>query len=148
MIVDNRKQYLNEIVAVVKAEMAKAEPAERGSMPSGKGWSICRPHGQAEEWSDDHSDTGVSCRSKGDIVMRKMTAFTAFAVALALVGWSDMSNAATPASMAQSSTFGTARGAYANPNIPGATGRTIVLGDHSTIAGDAAATQMQRTGRF
>jgi hypothetical protein len=35
-----------------------------------------------------------------------------------------------------------------DPNIPGATGRTIVLGDRSTIAGDALATQMQRTGAY
>jgi hypothetical protein len=34
----------------------------------------------------------------------------------------------------------------ADPNVPGATGRTIVLGDPSTIAGDAAATEMERTG--
>jgi hypothetical protein len=34
----------------------------------------------------------------------------------------------------------------ANPNVPGATGRTIVLGDPSTIAGDASATEMERTG--
>jgi alpha/beta hydrolase fold len=35
-----------------------------------------------------------------------------------------------------------------NPNIPGATGRTIVPGDNSTIAGDALATQMRRTGAY
>jgi hypothetical protein len=35
-----------------------------------------------------------------------------------------------------------------DPNVPGATGRTIVLGDNSTIAGDALATQMQRTGAY
>jgi hypothetical protein len=84
--------------------------------------------------------------------MTKMTTVTAFAFALALVGWSNMSNAAAPANTTLSSTIGTARGAgvndaYENPNVPGATGRTIVLGDHSTIAGDATATQMQRTGR-
>jgi hypothetical protein len=33
-----------------------------------------------------------------------------------------------------------------DPNVPGATGTTIVPGDNSTIAGDAAATLMQRTG--
>jgi hypothetical protein len=36
--------------------------------------------------------------------------------------------------------------AAANPNVPGATGRTIVLGDSSTIAGDASATRAQQTG--
>jgi hypothetical protein len=35
-----------------------------------------------------------------------------------------------------------------DPNVHGATGRTIVLGDSSTIAGDALATQMQRTGAY
>lgn len=34
----------------------------------------------------------------------------------------------------------------ANPNVPGATGRVIVRGNNSTIAGDAAATRMQQTG--
>ncbi len=34
----------------------------------------------------------------------------------------------------------------ANPNVPGATGRTIALGNNSTIAGDAEATRMQQTG--
>jgi hypothetical protein len=36
--------------------------------------------------------------------------------------------------------------AAADPNVPGATGRTIVLGDSSTIAGDASATRAQQTG--
>jgi hypothetical protein len=35
-----------------------------------------------------------------------------------------------------------------NPNVPGATGRTIVEGDRSTIAGDAKATRMQQTGAY
>jgi hypothetical protein len=34
-----------------------------------------------------------------------------------------------------------------DPNVPGATGRVIVPGDNSTIAGDSLATLMQRTGR-
>ena len=34
----------------------------------------------------------------------------------------------------------------ANPNVPGATGRTIVRGNNSTISGGAAATRMQQTG--
>jgi hypothetical protein len=33
-----------------------------------------------------------------------------------------------------------------NPNVPGATGRTIVVGNHSTIAGDEGATRNQQTG--
>ncbi len=32
----------------------------------------------------------------------------------------------------------------ANPNTPGATGRTVILGNNSTIAGDAEATRLQR----
>jgi hypothetical protein len=35
---------------------------------------------------------------------------------------------------------------YADNNTPGYTGRTIVLGNNSTIADDAAATYMQRNG--
>ena len=35
-----------------------------------------------------------------------------------------------------------------NPNVPGATGRTIVRGDCSTIAGDAKATRMQQEGAY
>jgi hypothetical protein len=31
-----------------------------------------------------------------------------------------------------------------DPNVPGATGRTIVAGSHSTIAGDSNATEGQR----
>jgi hypothetical protein len=34
-----------------------------------------------------------------------------------------------------------------NPDVPGATGRSIVPGDNSSLSGDAAATMMQRTGR-
>ena len=37
-------------------------------------------------------------------------------------------------------------GDAANPNVPGATGRTIVRGTSSTIAGDAMTTNMERTG--
>jgi hypothetical protein len=37
---------------------------------------------------------------------------------------------------------------YANPNVPGATGRTIVIGDPSTIAGDREATRDAQTGVF
>ncbi len=33
-----------------------------------------------------------------------------------------------------------------NPDVPGATGRTIVPGTSSTIAGDSMATNMERTG--
>ena len=36
-------------------------------------------------------------------------------------------------------------GGAANPHVPGATGHTIVIGNHSTIADDEEATEMQRT---
>src|ERR1700679_3104809 len=39
-----------------------------------------------------------------------------------------------------------ASGAASNPAVEGATGRTIVIGDHSTIHGDAWATQWERGG--
>jgi hypothetical protein len=35
-----------------------------------------------------------------------------------------------------------------NPNVPGATGYTIVPGDNSSVAGDGPATEMQRTGVY
>jgi hypothetical protein len=35
-----------------------------------------------------------------------------------------------------------------NPNVPGATDYTIVPGDHSTVAGDRAATVLERTGQI
>jgi hypothetical protein len=35
-----------------------------------------------------------------------------------------------------------------NPNVPGATGQTVVPGDNSTIAGDRAATVIQRDGAY
>ena len=38
--------------------------------------------------------------------------------------------------------------AAANPNVPGATGTTIVPGDNSTIAGDAGATRLQQTNAY
>jgi hypothetical protein len=37
---------------------------------------------------------------------------------------------------------------YANPNVPGATGDTIVRGDDSTIAGDRAATLEQKEDQY
>jgi hypothetical protein len=37
--------------------------------------------------------------------------------------------------------------AYSNPNVPGATGDTIVRGDDSTLAGDRAATKDWKSGQ-
>lgn len=35
--------------------------------------------------------------------------------------------------------------AASNPNLPGATGRTVIRGNTSTISGDAKATRQQQT---
>jgi hypothetical protein len=35
-----------------------------------------------------------------------------------------------------------------NPDTPGWTGRTLVMGSHSTVAGDAAATEQQQKWPF
>jgi hypothetical protein len=56
------------------------------------------------------------------------------------------SPAPQPTSLTYSSTS-TPFGA-ADPDVPGATGHTIVPGNNSTIAGDAEATQMERTSAF
>ena len=33
-------------------------------------------------------------------------------------------------------------------NVPGWTGRTVVIGSHSTVAGTAVATRLQQTGQY
>jgi hypothetical protein len=84
--------------------------------------------------------------------MNKMvTTLTALGIGLGLVGCSDMPAAQSRAAVPPSSNMMAGPGAGAinpanNPNVPGATGNTIVPGDSSTISGDAAATLMQRTG--
>jgi hypothetical protein len=52
----------------------------------------------------------------------------------------------TPHTTATYSSTSSLFGDAANPDFPGATGRTIVPGSNSTIAGDSMATQMERTG--
>jgi hypothetical protein len=52
----------------------------------------------------------------------------------------------TPHATATYSSTSSLFGDAANPDFPGATGRTIVPGSNSTISGDAMATQMERTG--
>ena len=55
------------------------------------------------------------------------------------------------ASQARASAPGSAQAteqSASNPNVPGATGRTIVRGDRSTIAGDADATRIQQEGVY
>ncbi len=49
-------------------------------------------------------------------------------------------------SLTYSSTSSLFDGGVENPTTPGATGRVIVPGSNSTIAGDSMATQMERTG--
>ena len=87
--------------------------------------------------------------------MNRMTkVLTVICVALNTAACTETPTPASTASIASSSvrlgSESTNGGAsdVTNPNIPGATGRTIVLGDNSTIAGDALATEMQRTGAY
>jgi hypothetical protein len=82
---------------------------------------------------------------------RIATTFTAFGIVLGLVGCSDTSAPSVAQSASPSSRMVAGPGAWvtnpaSNPNVPGATGLTIVPGDRSTIAGDAAATLIQKTG--
>jgi hypothetical protein len=89
-------------------------------------------------------------------MMNKMiTALASLSLALGTAACAStpqpVSSAATPSSYAalgsgNATTAGTTDAA--NPNVPGATGRTIVPGDNSTIAGDAEATEMFRTGSY
>jgi len=77
-----------------------------------------------------------------------------FNALLGLAGCADMAStgatASVPAASASPPFILTSSGsnvqAADNPLVPGATGRTIVPGDNSTIAGDQAATSLQRTG--
>jgi hypothetical protein len=83
---------------------------------------------------------------------RVTTTLTAFGLALALAGCTGMSGPSAAASTSSSANIVAGPGAgvsnpVKNPDVPGATGNSIVPGDNSTIAGDAAATIMQRTGR-
>ena len=82
---------------------------------------------------------------------RVATSLTLLATALALGACSDIPYNATTASLSSSAytVAGPASASTnpaANPNVPGATGRTIVIGSNSTIAGDAEATRLQQLG--
>ncbi len=75
---------------------------------------------------------------------------TAFGIALSLAGCAGAYGPDVASATAPSSNIVAGPGSVApdqNRYIDGATGRTIVPGDNSNIAGDAAATLMQRTGR-
>jgi ABC-type glycerol-3-phosphate transport system substrate-binding protein len=84
--------------------------------------------------------------------MNKMTN-TLAAMTVALLGTAGCADTTTPAasvaptqtSMNYSSQSLGGVGLFSNANLPGATGQAIVPGDHSTIAGDAAATRIQQT---
>jgi hypothetical protein len=87
-----------------------------------------------------------------------VTALTALTFALGAAAYAGTPSISTPApagsanaSVRQSTslTYSNAVplfGDASNPDVPGATGRTIVPGTNSTITGDSMATQMERTG--
>jgi hypothetical protein len=76
------------------------------------------------------------------------------AVMLGVAGCADTTaptasaTAPTKTSMSYSSQSLGGAGLFSNINVPGATGRTIVPGDNSTIAGDEDATHLQQTSAF
>jgi hypothetical protein len=55
---------------------------------------------------------------------------------------------ATTQTYSSQSTMFRQAGLANNPNVPGATGYTILPGNNSTVAGDRLATQMEQTGAF
>jgi hypothetical protein len=98
---------------------------------------------------------------RGLIVSKFVTTITVLAVGLGVAACANMPSAVTqqnaPATANSPSpqqsaltyyngTISPFEGAASNPDVPGATGRTIVPGDNSTIDGDSMATQMERTG--
>jgi hypothetical protein len=89
-------------------------------------------------------------RYKGDIIMTKITvALIALTFVLGSAACTDASTAASLASVSTSAMqYKNGDGAASNPNVPGATGRTIIPGNNSTITGDAEATRQQQTGAY
>jgi hypothetical protein len=88
---------------------------------------------------------------------RLIGTITVLTVALSTATYAGSVSSAPSATASSSATMSTpstdhnpgvrpARYASADPNRPGATGRTIVSGDSSTINGDRTATTMQQTG--
>jgi hypothetical protein len=77
-----------------------------------------------------------------------MTRTIMLATALsALVGVGALS--ATQADAATTSkSYQRTQQAAANPNVPGATGTTVIAGDNSSIADDAEATRLQQTNAY
>ena len=90
---------------------------------------------------------------------RIMTALTILTLALGSAAYAGAPSSVLPPTAASANSPTPTSGAYisesrmissyaTNPNFPGATGRVIVRGDNSTIAGDEAAKQMEQTGSF
>ncbi len=85
---------------------------------------------------------------------RSITTLIALTGILGLAGCagavSPSGSAASPVASASSpytlNSSSTAFQADDNPVVPGATGRAVVSGDNSSIAGDETATELQRTG--
>jgi hypothetical protein len=94
----------------------------------------------------------MASETRNPVMKRLATTLTLFGVVLGLSACANMPNNGLASSVSPTANMVAGPGAgvtntAANPNMPGATGRVIVPGDNSTIAGDADATLMQRTGR-
>jgi hypothetical protein len=100
---------------------------------------------------------------RGHSMNRMITALTVFSVSLGTAAYAGAPSSASPSEIlprpapsspattqtysSQSTMFRQA-GQANNPNVPGATGHTILPGNNSTVAGDRLATQMEQTGAF
>jgi hypothetical protein len=107
----------------------------------------------------EHEPAGALwCLLKGNIPMNSIIkALTVFTVALAPAAYAGTATSSaapttppanTSTYSSQSTVFQGGGGSSMNPHVPGATGYSIVRGDNSTIAGDALATRMERTGAY
>ncbi|WP_158931012.1 hypothetical protein [Acidisphaera sp. S103] len=78
-----------------------------------------------------------------------IAALTVLTFVLGPAAYADASMADSPVSVS-TSVMPNTRGniAASNPNVPGATGSTIVRGNTSTISEDAKATRQQQTGAY
>jgi hypothetical protein len=94
---------------------------------------------------------------------RMITALTVFTVSLGTAAYAETptnssqaqilptpgsASPATTQTYASQNTLFSRLGRANNPSVPGATGYTIVPGDNSSVAGDGAATEMERTGAY
>lgn len=78
-----------------------------------------------------------------------IAALTVLTFVLGSAAYSDASMADSPAS-ASTTLMPHKRGIIdaSDPNVPGATGSTIIPGNNSTISGDAEGTRRQQTGAY